>query len=126
MLQRIGDVAADDPPRQSFHDCRFTDTRIADQHRIVFGATRKDLHDAADLIVASDHRIDFSAPRQLRQIAAVFLERLIFAFGILIGHALRTAHLLQRLHQFVARDPEIFQQFCRGNPLCGTPASARR
>src|SRR5205807_858465 len=39
-----------------------------------------------------------NSPRQLGQVARIFLERLIFAFGILVGHALGTAHLLQRLH----------------------------
>ena len=33
----------------------------------------------------------------------------------MIGHALRTAHLLKRLHQLVPRDAEVFQQFRRGN-----------
>ena len=48
----------------------------------------------------------FAAPRQLGQVASVFFQRLIFAFGILIGHSLRTAHLLKRLHELVARDAE--------------------
>ena len=68
---------------------------------------------AADFIVASDDRIDLSATRQLGQIASIFFERLIFPFRILIRHALRSAHLLQRLHQFVARNAEILERFRR-------------
>ena len=33
----------------------------------------------------------------------------------MIGHALRTSHLLQGLHQFVTRDTEIFENFGGGN-----------
>ena len=51
------------------------------------------------------------APRQFGQVAPVFLQRLIFSFRILIRHALRTAHLLQRLHQLVARHSASFNNF---------------
>jgi len=95
--------------RATFHDRSFPNTGIADQHRIVFRAPREHLHDPADLVIAADHRVDFPAPRQFGEIAAVFLERLIFPLRILIGHALRTAHLLQSLHEFVARNAKLFQ-----------------
>src|SRR5712692_6491150 len=88
LFQRIGHIAANDPPRQSLHDCRFTDARIADEYGIIFCATRDYLHNAADFIVASNHRINLSPSCQVGQVAAVFLERLIFTFGILIGDAL--------------------------------------
>ncbi len=94
VLERIGHVAADDAPRQAFHDCSFADARIADQHRIIFRPAREHLHDAPDFVVASDYRINLSAPRQLGQVAPIFFQCLIFSFRILIGHALRTAHLL--------------------------------
>ena len=95
FLQRFRHVAADDAARETFHDRRLADARLADQHRIVFRPAREHLHDAPDFVVAADDRIDLSAPRQLGQIAPIFLQRLIFPFRILIGHALRTAHLLQ-------------------------------
>ena len=88
---------------------------LADQDRIVFRPARKHLHHAPDFVIASDDRIDLALPRQLGQIAPVFLQRLIFSLGILIGHALRTAHLLERLHQLVARYAEILQRLRRGH-----------
>ena len=98
---------------RAFDDCRLADARIADEHRIIFRPARKHLHHAPNFVVASDDRIDFAAPRQLGQIAPVFFQRLKFAFWILIGHSLRTTHLLKPLHQLVPRDAEILQQFCR-------------
>ena len=61
LFQRFRHVAADDSPRQPFHDRGLANTGIADEHRIIFRAAGKDLHDAPDLVVASDDRIDFSA-----------------------------------------------------------------
>ena len=46
----------------------------------------------------------------MRQVAPVLFQRLIFALRILVGHALRSAHLLQRLHQFVTRDARALKQ----------------
>ena len=42
----------------------------------------------ADLVIAADYGVDFAATRQLREIAAVLFQRLIFSFRILISHAL--------------------------------------
>ena len=91
VLQPFGHVAADDALRQPFDDGGLADAGLADEHRVVLGAARQHLDDAADLLVAADHRIELALARQLGQIAAVALERLVGAFGVLVGHALRAA-----------------------------------
>ena len=58
--------------------------------------------DAADLLVAADDRIELALARQLGQVAAVALERLVGAFGILVGDALGAADRGQRLEDGVA------------------------
>ena len=83
VLQPFGHVAADDALRQPFDDGGLADAGLADQHRIVLRAAREHLDDAADLLVAADHRIELALARQLGQVAAVALERLVGAFGIL-------------------------------------------
>ncbi len=93
--------------------------RFADQHRIVLRSPGEHLHHAPDFVVASDHRIDLSPPRQLGQIASVLFQGLIFSFRILIRHALRTSHLLKRLHQLVASYSEILQRLRRRTALTG-------
>ena len=97
VLQPLGHVAADDALRQPFDDRRLADAGLADQHRVVLGAARQHLDDAADLLVAADDRIELALARELGQVAAVALERLVLAFGILVGDALRAAHAGQRL-----------------------------
>jgi hypothetical protein len=63
VLQALRDVAADDALRQPFDDGGLADARLADQHRIVLGAAREHLDDAADLLVAADHRIELALRR---------------------------------------------------------------
>src|SRR3954454_15307638 len=69
-----------------------TYARFAYQHWIVFCAPRKHLDHAADLFVASDHRIELAATCEIRQVASVALQRLVFRFGILVCHSLISTH----------------------------------
>ena len=120
VAQAFGHVAADDPLRQAFDDRRLADARLADQHRVVLGAARQHLNHAPDLVVAADDRIELALARDVRQVAAVPLERLVFAFGILIGHALRAAHGRQRLEDRVLGDADASsapRPPARGPPL---------
>ena len=71
VLQPFGHVAADDALRQAFDDGGLADAGLADQHRIVLGAARQHLDDAAHFLVAADHRIELALARQLGEIAAV-------------------------------------------------------
>ena len=69
--QRFGDVANDDALGQAFDDRRLADSRLADDDRVVFRPPREDLHDAANLLIPADHRIDRAAPRRLGQVASI-------------------------------------------------------
>ena len=106
VLQRLGNVARDDASREAFDDGRLAHAGLADEDRVVLCAPRKHLHRAADFVVAPDDRIDLPLARSVREIASVLLQRLVFVLGILIRHALRTAHLLERLHEFRVRHAE--------------------
>ena len=83
FFEPLGHVAADDALRQPLDDGRLADARLADQHRVVLGAAREHLDDAADLFVAADDRIELALTRELGQVAAVFFERLVGGFGVL-------------------------------------------
>ena len=83
FFKPFGNVAAHDALRQAFDDRRLADAGIADQHRIVLGAAREHLNDAADLFVAPDDRIELAALGFEREVATVALERFVGAFGIL-------------------------------------------
>ena len=74
-LEHFRHVAGDDALRQAFHDGRLADARLADQHRIVLGAARQNLHHAADFVVAADDRIELAAARRFGQVARILLQR---------------------------------------------------
>ena len=80
VLQALGHVAADDAAGQAFDDGGLADAGLADEDRVVLGAAREHLDDAADLLVAADDRIELALARELGEIAAVALERLVGAF----------------------------------------------
>ncbi len=103
-LQPLGNVARDDPLREALDDRRLADPRVADQDGVVLGAPGEHLDHAPDLLVAADHRVELSGLGQRGQVAAVLLQCLVGALGILRGDALAAAHLLDLRKQLVARD----------------------
>ena len=114
VLQALGHVTADDPLRETFDDGGLADAGLADEHGIVLRAARQHLDDAADLLVAADHRIELAAAGELGEVAAVLFERLVGAFRILARHALIAAHLLERGHEAVARQPGGLEELADG------------
>ena len=109
--QHFGHIARDDALREAFHHGRLADAGLADQHRIIFRAARQNLHDAADFIVAADHRIELAAPREFDQVAPVLFERSESRFGILRRHAMAAAHRGQRLQNRFARRSILGKKF---------------
>ena len=78
--QAFRHVAIDDAQRQTLDDRGLADAGLADQHRIVLGPARKNLDRAADFLVAADDRIELAVARRLRQVAGIFLQRVIGVF----------------------------------------------
>ena len=92
VLQDFRNVTGDDALCQAFHNGGLAHARFADQYRIVLGAAGKHLHHAADFFIAANHGIELAPARQFGQVFGIALQRLVFAFGILVGHSLRPAH----------------------------------
>ena len=76
VAQRLGNVAFDDALCQPLDDGGLADAGLADQDGVVLRASREDLDDAADLVVAADDGVELARARERREVAAVFLERL--------------------------------------------------
>ena len=91
-FQDVRNVTGDNSLRQAFDDGGFADARFADQHRIILRAPRKNLHDAANLFIAADDRIELLFPRQFRQVTRILLQSIIRGFRILRRYALRAPH----------------------------------
>ena len=66
VLELVGHVAADDALGQAFDDGGLADAGFADQHRVVLGAAAEHLHDAADFVVAADHRVELALRARIR------------------------------------------------------------
>src|SRR5215213_3539768 len=60
VTQSLRHVARDDSLREPFDDRSLTNARLANQHRIVFCSSGKNLDRATYLIVATDDGIEFS------------------------------------------------------------------
>nr|BFF16109.1 hypothetical protein GCM10025699_74120 [Microbacterium flavescens] len=82
VLEAVGHVAGDDPLGETLDDGRLPDAGLADQDRVVLGAAGEHLADPPDLGVASDHRVELTAPCDRREVDAVLLERRLL---LLIG-----------------------------------------
>ncbi len=106
VLERLRHVAGNDAARETFDDRRLADPGSPIRTGLFFVRRESTCMTRRISLSRPMTGIDLAPPRQLGQVASVFLQRLIFALGILIGHALRTSHLLQRLHQLVARHAE--------------------
>ena len=134
VFEAFRHVAIDDAQRQALDDRGLADAGLADQHRIVLGAAGQHLDGAADFLVAADHRVELAVARRLREIAGVFLQRII---GVLGRRAVGGAALAQRLdggveilrrHAGVAenlsRFAVLFQSQREQKPLNGDEAVA--
>ncbi|GLE51007.1 hypothetical protein ATCCBAA256_05940 [Mycobacterium montefiorense] len=77
VAQAVRHIAGHDALGQSLDDRGLADAGLADQHRIVLGATGEHLHDAPNLVVPADNRIEFAFAGQLGQVGGVLLQCLI-------------------------------------------------
>ncbi len=119
VLEALGDVAADDPLGEALGDGRLADAGLADEHRVVLGPPAEHLDDAPDLLVAADDRIELARAGLRGQVAAVLLERLVRALGVLGRDALAAADALERLEQGLVAGGVALEQGLRLAPGLG-------
>ena len=100
VLQAFRHVAVDDAQRQAFDDRGLADAGLADEHGIIFRPARQHLNGAADFLVAADDRIELAVARGLREVAGIFLQRVV---GILGRRRIRGAALAQGLDGGIER-----------------------
>ena len=73
-LERLGHLALDDGLAESLDDGGLADAGLADQHGVVLGAAREHLHDALDLLLAPDDRVELLIACELREVAPELVE----------------------------------------------------
>ncbi len=116
VLERLGHVARDDAAREALDDRRLADAGIADEDGVVLRPAGQDLHDAPDLLVAADDRVELALARELREVLRVLLERLVLVLGALVGDAAAAPHVLQGGEDGGLRETEREKRF-RGGGL---------
>ena len=104
FLQAVGHVAMGDAQRQSLDDRGLADARLADQDGIVLGPARQHLDGAADLLVAADDRVELPFARGGREVARIFLERVVAFLGARRVGAAAFADFLDRAVQILWAD----------------------
>ena len=116
FFRRLGHIPGDDPLGQALNDGGLAHPGLADQDRVVLGAAREHLHDPPNLFVPADDGVELAQPGQIGEVAAEFLQGLVFFFRVGVGDALGAADLLQDLEKCIPRDAGLGQ-----NPA-GLPA----
>ena len=110
VVQEPWHVTGDDLARQSLDDCGLADPGLADQHRIVLGATAQDLDGALELFLAADQRVEKVLGRHGGEISRKLgQERRVL---LLLGEVL----FLQQVQQVLASGGQahsLFQQDAR-------------
>ena len=110
VLERLRHLAVDDSLRETFDDGGLADAGFADQHGVVLGSALQDLDRAADLVVATDYRIELALSRTIGEVDGVFLERLALALGLLRVDATAAADGFDGRLQCFFRQAMLLQQ----------------
>ena len=99
VLETAGNIALHDPLGETLDDGGLADSGFADQHRVVLGSAAEHANDSADLVVATDNRVEFAAPGPFREVEAEPLERLILVFRVLAGDPVTPSNLANGAEQ---------------------------
>ncbi len=94
VLQQLRHLALVDAGGEALDDGGLADAGLAQQHRVVLGPAREDLHDPLDLGLATDHRVELALLGEAGQVATELVEqfRRLFALaGAATAAALATA-----------------------------------
>ena len=74
ILQGCRDITRDNTLSQPFNNRGLTHTGLTDEDRVVLRTTRQYLHNATNLRVTTDHRVELAFASDLGQVSPVLLE----------------------------------------------------
>ena len=109
VLQRLGHVALDDALGEPLDDGGLADAGLADEHGVVLRTAGQHLHDAADLLVPADDRVELALAGGGGEVGAELLQRLVLPLGVGCGHPAPSPCLLERVQQLLRRGPLLGQ-----------------
>ena len=117
VLQGRRHVTIHDALRQAFHDGRFANAGLANQHGVVLGAAREDLYGAPDFVVPANHGVQLPLARRRAQIAPELLQRLVGGLRLPAGDFAGATHRLDGLQQCLAPGPKRLDDRCAAAPV---------
>ncbi len=112
-LQRVRDVARDDPLGEPLDDGGLADARLTDQHGVVLGPARQHLDHAPDLGVTTDDRVELAVLGGRGEVDGVLLEALVRRLRLLARHPAVAAHGGQPFAQPVGGEADLREQLLR-------------
>ena len=115
VLEALGHVAVGDAAGQALDDGCLADPGFADEDGVVLRAPGEHLDDPADLVIATDHRVELLLPGGFGEVAAVLLERIEGGLGVLARDSLAAPQIGERSQDGIASDA----QFAEGRPGVG-------
>jgi hypothetical protein len=77
---------------------------LSNQHGVVLRASRQHLDHATHLLIATDHRIEFTVFSVLSQVACVFGQRVVVGFGVGARDLPGSSHGLDCVFELSARE----------------------
>ena len=116
VLQQLRNLAFVDAGGEALDDGGLADARLAEQHRVVLGPAREDLHDPLDLGFAADDRVELALLGELGQVAAELVEQFRGLLALATGRRRRPRH----------PGGDRRGRTASGSPRCGSCRSRRR
>ncbi len=111
VLEAVRHFAVDDALGQALDDGGLADAGFADQHRVVLGPPLQDLDGPADLVVATDHRVELAFLGALGHVDGVLVQRLARLLDVRVVHrfaATQVGHgILQRLARHALAEQQL-------------------
>ena len=92
IFQALRHIAVCDSLCQTLYDCGFTNTRLADQNRVVFCFTGQNTDNVSNLGITADNRIHFLVSGFFHNILTIFFQRIICCLRVVGGDSLVSAH----------------------------------
>lgn len=109
--EAVRHFAVDDALGQALDDGGLADAGFADQHRVVLGPPLQDLDGPADLVVATDHRVELAFLGALGHVDGVLVQRLARLLDVRVVHrfaATQVGHgILQRLARHALAEQQL-------------------
>ena len=97
LFEQESMIAGGNTVRQPFNDGGFTNSRFADECRVILGAATENLNCPFNFLGSPDNRVEFSCPCHLNKVDPVTLKCVVFVLGICVCDFFAASYLFECL-----------------------------